>query len=216
VTYSDWPIFDLTLRCRDLELRPVREADLPELAALEPDDFGPDPRLEWLPGLTDRQNRQRLFHMTYWKALGTWSPASWELHMAVRHEGRLVGVQTIEGENFPVLRTVDTASWLVPAVRGRGIGVAMRIAVLGLAFDHLGADAAITSAREDNLASIGVSRRVGYRDNGVSFVAERNGRVLLRHLRLTAAEWRHGAEVEVRGLEACGPWFGSIGGLRSN
>jgi RimJ/RimL family protein N-acetyltransferase len=208
VTYTDWPIFDLRLRCRDVQLRPVREADLPELAALEPEDYEMDPRLEMLPGLTDRQNRQRLFHQTYWKAMGTWSPSSWALHMAVRHEDRLVGVQTVEGENFPVLRTVDTASWLVPEVRGRGIGVAMRIAVLGLAFDHLGAVAAITSAREDNHASLGVSRRVGYRDNGVSFVAERSGRVLLQHLRLTAAEWTHGAEVEVLDLEPCGPWFG--------
>jgi hypothetical protein len=83
----------------------------------------------------------------------------------------------------------------------------MRMAVLGLSFDHLGAVAAITSARMDNLASLGVSRRIGYTDNGVGFVAERSGRVLLRHLRLTAEQWRHSGEVTVTGFEACRPWF---------
>ncbi|MFG1604489.1 GNAT family N-acetyltransferase [Actinoplanes sp. NPDC049265] len=208
MTYADWPLFDLWSRCREVELRPVREADLPELAALEPEDAEPDPRLAMLPGLTDRQNKQRLFHQGYWRALGTWSPQSWVLHLAVRHEGALVGVQTLEGDDFPELRTVDSASWLIPGVRGRGLGVAMRTAALGLAFDHLGALAAITSAALDNQASLGVSRRIGYRDNGLGFVHSREGRLLLRHLRLPADEWTRGAEVEAGGVAPCLPWFG--------
>jgi RimJ/RimL family protein N-acetyltransferase len=211
VSYPDWPLFDLRLRCRAVDLRPVREADLSELAALEPGDYEQDPRLEQFGGLSEARNRRRLFHQGYWKALGTWSPSSWVLHMAVAHEGSLVGVQTLEGDDFTVLRTVDSASWLVPGVRGRGLGVAMRMAVLGLSFDHLGAVAAITSARLDNLASLGVSRRIGYTDNGVGFVAERSGRVLLRHLRLTAEQWRaagHHREVTVDGFGNCRPWFG--------
>ena len=47
--------------------------------------------------------------------------------------------------------------------RGTGLGKAMRRAVLSLAFDHLGARAAITSAWHDNHASLGVSRSLGYR-----------------------------------------------------
>ncbi|HET6532595.1 MAG TPA: GNAT family protein [Actinoplanes sp.] len=208
---TDWPLFDLRLRCRGVTLAPVRESDLPRLAALEPEDYELDPRLEHWPALTARQNRQRLFWMGYWRALGTWSPSSWVLHLAVRHGGELVGVQTVEGADFPELRTVDTASWLVPEVRGRGVGVAMRMAVLGLAFDHLGAVAAVSSARLDNAASLGVSRRIGYADNGVGFVAEAHGRVLLQHLRLPVERWRHGAEVTVDGLAPCLPWFTSAG-----
>jgi RimJ/RimL family protein N-acetyltransferase len=211
VTYPDWPLFDLRLRCRGVDLTPVREADLPVLAAREPDDYELDPRLHHLPELDPGQNRRRLFHQGYWRALGTWSPESWVLHLAVRHDGELIGVQTLEGDDFPVLRTVDSASWLVPAARGRGIGVAMRTAALGLAFDHLGAVAAISSARVDNHASLGVSRRIGYADNGVGFVRERDGRVLLQHLRLTAERWReagHGASVEVNGFPPVRPWFG--------
>jgi RimJ/RimL family protein N-acetyltransferase len=206
---TDWPLFDLRLRCRDVRLAPVREADLPALAALEPDDYEIDPRLELWPGQSPRQNRQRLFWMTYWKALGTWSPTSWALHLAVTAGGEPVGVQTLEAENFPVLRTVDTASWLVPAARGRGIGVAMRTAVLGLAFDHLGAAAAVSSARLGNAASLGVSRRIGYLDNGVGFVADGQGRALLQHLRLPVEHWRYTSEVTVTGLAACRAWFGA-------
>jgi RimJ/RimL family protein N-acetyltransferase len=204
----DWPLFDLRLDCRGVRLRPLREDDLPPLAAILPADVGHDPRLELLPQLTAEENERRLFVQGYWRALGAWSPSDWVLHLAVEHDGALVGVQTLEGPDFPRLRTVDSASWLVPGARGRGIGVAMRIAVLGLAFDHLDAVAAITSAVTTNLASLGVSRRIGYTDNGVGLVYETTGVAPLQHLRLTAEQWRYGPEVTVSGFEACRPWFG--------
>ena len=206
----DWPLFDLRLRYRDVRLRPVREDDLPRLAAILPPDVGHDPRLELFPGLTGEQNERRLFCQGYWRALGTWSPSSWALHLAVEHEGVLVGVQTLEGEDFPHLRTVDSASWLVPEDRGRGVGVAMRIAVLGLAFDHLGAVAAISSATVDNTGSLGVSRRIGYVDNGVGLIVETGGVARLQHLRLPVEHWRHAGEVAVEGFGACRPWFGIV------
>jgi hypothetical protein len=42
----DWPLFDLKLHCRGVELRALREDDLPYLASVLPDDVGHDPRLE--------------------------------------------------------------------------------------------------------------------------------------------------------------------------
>jgi RimJ/RimL family protein N-acetyltransferase len=207
-----WPLFGLRLRYRDVLLRPLREDDLPRLAAVLPDDVGHDPRLALFAGQSLAQNERRLFCQGYWKALGTWDPASWVLHFAVAYAGDLVGVQTLEGDNFPVLRTVDSASWLIPRVRGRGVGVAMRTAVLGLAFDGLGAVAAVSSATMGNAASLGVSRRIGYADNGVSRIVDTGGDVVeLRHLRLTADRWA-AADVAVDGLRPCLPWFGLDGG----
>lgn len=87
----------------------------------------------------------------------------------------------------------------------------MRTAVLALAFDHLGARASVTSARRDNAASLGVSRHVGYRDNGVSLNRSGSGVVQLVYMRMTAEEWRgseSGGLVTVSGLDACLPWFG--------
>jgi RimJ/RimL family protein N-acetyltransferase len=173
-----------------------------------PADFEQDPRLELFPGLSDAENQRRLFCQGYWKALGTWSPSSWVLHFAVAYRDELVGVQTLEADDFPALRTVDSASWLVAGVRGRGLGVAMRTAVLGLAFDRLGAVAAVSSAVAGNAASLGVSRRIGYAENGVSRIVDTGGDVVeLRHLRLTADGW-DGPEVAVDGLAPCLPWFG--------
>ena len=207
----DWPLFGLRLRCGSTILRLVRERDLPQLAAVQPLDFEHDPRVEALPGQDVDEHRRRLVYQGYWHSLGTWSPSSWCLDFAVEHGGSVVGVQSLEGEHFLELRTVDSTSWLVHDVRGRGVGIAMRSAVLGLAFDHLGATAAVTSARIDNAASLGVSRHLGYRDNGVSLSASGAGPVQLVHMRLTADDWRataRGRQVTVRGLDACLPWFG--------
>jgi RimJ/RimL family protein N-acetyltransferase len=204
----DWPLFDLKLHCRGVELRALREDDLPYLASVLPDDVGHDPRLELFDDLTAAENERRLFCQSYWRALGSWSPSSWTLHFAVAYAGKLVGVQTLEGDNFPKLRTVDSASWLVPSVRGRGVGVAMRAAVLGLAFDHLGAVAAITSATVANAASLGVSRHLGYTDNGVGLILETGGVAQLQHLRLTKDQWAFGDEVEVAQFGPCRRWFG--------
>jgi RimJ/RimL family protein N-acetyltransferase len=206
-----WPLFGLRLRGQGVALRPVRESDLPDLASIEPADYEHDPRVEAFPNHDLSEHRHRLLYQDYWRALGTWSPASWCLNFAVEHEGQVVGVQSLEAEDFLSIRTVDSGSWLTPSVRGRGVGVAMRSAVLSLAFDHLGALAAVSSARSDNAASLGVSRHLGYRDNGLSLNASTQGLVELRHLRLTAGEWHavQGRElVSVSGLERCLPWFG--------
>ncbi|WP_433383242.1 GNAT family N-acetyltransferase [Actinoplanes sp. CA-142083] len=201
-----WPLFDLRIRHRDVLLRAVREADLPYLCSVLPPDVGHDPRLALFDSQSPLENERRLLRMGYWKALGTWDPLSWELHLAVVFEDVLIGVQTLEGENFPALRTVDSASWLVPSARGRGLGVRMRTAALGFAFETLGATAAISSATLANAASLGVSRRIGYADNGISRIVDTGGDVVeLQNLRLTS--WP-GADVAVTGFEGCEAWFG--------
>ena len=206
-----WPLFGLRLAFRDVVLRPMREDDLPHLAAVLPDDVGHDPRLALFEGQSLIENERRLLCQGYWKALGTWDPESWVLHFVVENRGEVVGVQTLEGDNFPVLRTVDSASWLIPAVRGRGIGVAMRTAVLQFAFGSLGAAAAVTSATVTNAASLGVSRRVGYAENGVSRIVDTGGDVVeLQHFRITADQWA-GAGVTVDGFDPCLAWFGMAG-----
>lgn len=206
----DWPLFDLRLVSGDVTLRPVREADLPALAAILPDDYEHDPAAEMLAGFTLAENRRRLLYQGVWRSYGTWSVNSWCLDFRVEHEGRVVGMQSLEGERFRQLRTVDSGSWLASDCRRRGIGTAMR-AVLALAFDHLGALAAISSARGDNHASLGVSRRIGYDDNGVSLNQSPSGLVELQHVRLTRQRWESSglsAKVTVDGVQGCLPYFG--------
>ena len=197
---SSWPLTGLRLRAQELELRPVTEADLPALAALLPDDVELDPSLPL-------QDRTLALHQGYWRALGAWRPEAWRAGFAVLLRGELVGFQELEGNDFPLLRTVDTSSWLATSARGLGVGKAMRRAVLALAFGPLAAEAAITSAWEDNVASLGVSRAIGYRDNGISVDRRGDGAGVMVHLRLPRAEWR-GADVEISGFEECRALFG--------
>lgn len=205
----DWPLFDLRLSCGPVVLRPVKDDHLDGLAALLPADAEHDPRSERFAWLDPDADRRRLLAQGVWRARGTWSPVSWCLDLVVEHRGDLVGLQSLEAEDFAQLRTVDTGSWLTPAARGRGTGVAMRSCVLGLAFDHLGAQAAVSSARHENAASLGVSRRLGYVDNGLSVTDSPLGVVELQHLRLTRGRWgAAGGTVTVEGLEGCRSWFG--------
>ena len=121
----------------------------------------------------------------------------------------MVGVQALEGERFPLLRTVDSFSWLAAHVRGQGLANLMRAGVLTLAFEHLGAEAAVSSAVLDNAPSLAVSRRMGYVDNGISRINTPSGPATLQHLRLTREDWqRQGRTAAVTGVEACLPWFG--------
>ena len=194
-----WPLLDLRLQHDRLVLRPVQEADLPTLVEILPPDVELDPSLP--------ADRAHAVHQGYWRALGGWSPRAWALSMLVLRDGEPLGVQVLEGSDFPLLRTVDTASWLVTAARGQGIGTRMRRAVLGFAFHELGAQAAVTSAWHDNAASLGVSRALGYQPNGEHLHRRGDVADTMVHLRMTRAAWR-GAQVDVSGFERCRHLFG--------
>jgi RimJ/RimL family protein N-acetyltransferase len=208
---EDWRVLGIRLAVGDVVLEAVREHDLAELCRILPDDVEHDPTSAMWSRLDLAANRRRLFLQSYWRTLATWSADCWALYFKVTTDGRTVGVQVLEGEHFPDLRTVDSASWIVPDARGRGIGVAMRTAVLALAFDHLGAAHAVSSAREENVASLGVSRRIGYVDNGVSRSLSPTGPCTLRHMLLSRERWVSsglGSAVSTSGLSGTEPWFG--------
>jgi RimJ/RimL family protein N-acetyltransferase len=86
----------------------------------------------------------------------------------------------------------------------------MRAAVLHLAFDGLGAQWATSAAFENNPASLGVSRKLGYRDDGVDWYQVRGRPELSRRLRLDRAGWEAArtVPVQIHGLPPCLPLFG--------
>jgi RimJ/RimL family protein N-acetyltransferase len=204
-----WPFFDLRISAGEVVLRGVTDADLPRLLAALPDDLELNPANERFPALSPQDDRRRQLVAEIWKHRGTWSPASWCLDLAVELDGRVVGVQALEAEQFPLLRTVDSFSWLSTEVRGRGLATQMRAGVLALAFDHHGAEVAVSSARTDNAPSLAVSYRLGYLDNGLSRTNTPTGPFDLQHVRLTRDAWRQGGRTaEVSGVEPCLAWFG--------
>jgi RimJ/RimL family protein N-acetyltransferase len=203
-----WPFFDLRITSGEVTLRGVTDDDLDTLVAAVPDDLELNPANESFNSLTPDADRRRQLVGELWKHRGTWSPGSWCLDLAVVVDDRVVGVQSLEAEQFPLLRTVDSFSWLASDVRGRGLANVMRAGVLALAFDHLGAEVAVSSARTDNAPSLAVSYRMGYVDNGLSRTNTPTGPFDLQHVRLTREAWRAGGRTaEVSGVEACLPWF---------
>jgi RimJ/RimL family protein N-acetyltransferase len=138
---------------------------------------------------------------------------NWRLDFVVVVGERIIGMQSLEGEDFLVLRTVDGASHLARDTRGHGWGKQARRAVLALAFGPLAAEYAITCAWHHNAASLGVSRALGYKPNGESRQRSDTGpgADTMVHLRLSRADWEASGEAEsivVSGFENCRPFFG--------
>ena len=94
----------------------------------------------------------------------------------------------------------------------RGIGTEMRAAVLHLAFAGLGADWAVSSAATDNPASVGVSRKLGYADDGIQLEVVRGQRRTELRFRLDRQTWaaRQTVPVQIDGLEPCLELLGAV------
>jgi RimJ/RimL family protein N-acetyltransferase len=207
-----WPIAGLRLRTRGVALRPVVEADLDDLGLLLPDDVGLDPLIPQPFGLPLREARAIALRQEYLRNLAMWTPLDWTLPFLVETPEGAVGVQALEGRRTDGELTIETASWLAVEQRGRGIGTAMRHAVLGFGFDSLGAVAAVTEAWATNLASRGVSNTLGYEETGTAYAVRGDGEGDMVSMRLTAASWRSRQRVPVAvdgWTEQCRPFFGS-------
>jgi RimJ/RimL family protein N-acetyltransferase len=102
-----------------------------------------------------------------------------------------------------VTRSGETGSWLGRAHQGKGIGTAMRQVICSFLFDHLDAAEIESAAFMDNPASLAVSRKVGYRENGVSRLKRREGELAVsQRLRLLPEDLVRPAEpLRVTGLE---------------
>ncbi len=194
-------------------LRLPLDAELPALidvarAGIHPPDempFG----IAWSTAPSPAFERGFLGH--HWAARATWRPDAWALHLLVELDGRPVGAQSIMAEGFPTYRMVHTGSWLGRVYQGRGLGTEMRNAVLAFAFDGLEARRAETEAFLDNAASNGVTRSIGYEDNGLQELAPEGVPRLARRYRLTVEQWRSRPRppVTIEGLDACRELFGA-------
>jgi RimJ/RimL family protein N-acetyltransferase len=207
-----WPLYQLTIRTPRLCLRLAREEELAGLADLAGAGVhGPDQRpflTPWTDG--DHHDRARAVLRGHWQRLAQWQVAEWALGLGVFRDGEPLGVVTLRSRDFPVVRQVATASWLGLAHQGRGYGTEARVGLLTLAFDHLGAQSAVTEVFPDNHASQAVSRKLGYQPDGISVDARDGEAMISDRLRLTRQRWTEQSRpaVTVEGLAACRSMFG--------
>jgi RimJ/RimL family protein N-acetyltransferase len=211
-----WPLRQIRLRTPRLELRLPSEDDLDALASLAAAGVH-DPAVQpFAIPWTDRspQERARSVLQYQWAQRAAWKPDNWSLDFVVVRDGTVVGTQGMAARDFVILREVTTGSWLGRDHHGLGIGTEMRAAVLHLAFAGLGAEYAISGAFSDNLASLAVSRKLGYAANGIDRQVSRGQPAQTMRLRLDRQTWEatHAVPVAISGLAACLPMFGLTAG----
>lgn len=210
-----WPLFGLRLRTPRLELRPASDEDLHALASLAAAGVHDPEEMPFAVPWTDvtPAERARSVLQFHWSQRAAWKPEKWSVEFAVVRDGTVVGTQGMGAADFAVLREVHTGSWLGRAYHGQGIGTQMRAAVLHLAFAGLGADCAVSGAFTDNAASLGVSRKLGYADDGIELNARRGQAAETQRLRLDRKTWEatRTVPVTIEGLEPCLPMFGVAG-----
>lgn len=207
-----WPLLDLRVRTPRVELRPPDEptmfalVDLADRGVHDP-DFVPFLRA-WT--LEPDGERQRHSMQYYWRCWSGWTLDAWELPFSVWVDGTLVGMQGMVAKAFRVTRTFETGSWLGVAHQGQGIGKEMRAAILHFAFVGLDALRADTGAIEGNDRSVGVTRSLGYVDNGQTVKQREEERIICNEFRLERADWeaRRRDDITIEGLEPCLPLFG--------
>ena len=207
------PLFGLTLRAGDLVLRLPTDDELLELMALAkagihpPDEmpFGVAWSIMPSPGF------ERNYLAYHWGNRSSWAPDAWEIGLGVALDGRMIGMQGMHARSFASTRTVGTGSWLGQAHQGQGHGKTMRGAMLALAFDGLGAIAAETEAFLDNRSSAGVSRALGYAENGVGTLSPQGEPRPTQRFRMTIDDWRARPRppVDIDGMDACRFLFGA-------
>ncbi len=169
-----FPPFALLISSGPVELRALRDDDLPELVELvrrgihTPDQPMPFVR-DWhekpfAPGSPGGFPATSL--AWWWTQRATFQPEEWRLALTVRRDGELVGAQDLHARDFAETRHIETGSWLGLAHHGRGTGTLMRQLVVGFAFDELGALECGSAYVVGNHASAAVSRKTGYVENG--------------------------------------------------
>jgi RimJ/RimL family protein N-acetyltransferase/predicted GNAT family acetyltransferase len=206
------PLTRLRLRTPRLELRLATRAELRVLAEVARRGIHRRREMPFAVAWTDNSDSPQFvddFVEFHEHALEHWRKTDWTLHLIAFHEGRPIGTQGVGAKSFARKRTIGTGSWLGRRWQRHGLGTEMRAAVLELAFRGLGAETATSGAIEGNLASLGVSRKLGYVTAGTATVAPR-GRPLVEHeLKRVRRGWRSPVPVEIQGLDEVRSLFGA-------
>ncbi|MGF7234166.1 MAG: GNAT family N-acetyltransferase [Frankia sp.] len=211
-----WPLSGLVVRTPTLELRAAREADLVALAEVASDGIHDPEFMPFSTPWTDTTplERARSVLRWHWGRWSQWQPDDWALDLVVLLDGVVVGTQGLQAKDFAVRREIDTGSWLGREYQGAGIGTRMRRAALHLIFAGLEADFATSGAFEDNPASLAVSRKLGYVDDGIERWARRGRAATVRRVRLSREAWgtsvREGGTPQAGAPESGSPESGAL------
>lgn len=206
-TRTTHPLTRLRVHTPRLELRLGTVAELRDLARVAREGIH-DPQfmpfeLAWTDHLTEES-----FLQWHQSALHDWRPYDWRLELVAFRDGDPIGCQSLAAKRFGSTGRATTGSWLGARWQRQGLGTEMRSAVLTLLFDGLRGREAASGAVVGNDASLGVSRRLGYVETGMSTVSPRGTPVDHHDLVLTRERFRRLVDVRVEGLDGLDSLFG--------
>ncbi|MFB9659698.1 GNAT family N-acetyltransferase [Glycomyces mayteni] len=194
------PVYKIRLHTERLELRLPDFDDLAALGDRAAEGVHDPDFMPFLTPWTDAEPLQRGRGTVQWqlRVLAAMSPEKWQLPFVVVHDGQVVGTQEVNGEQIALTREASTGSWLGLAHHGKGLGTEMRAAVLEFVFTGLGAEYATSASLDGNGPSAGVSRKLGYKADGIEHHVVRGVRRLDNRWRLSREDWEANREHEVR------------------
>ncbi|MGV9316926.1 GNAT family N-acetyltransferase [Streptomyces sp. NPDC003691] len=206
-----WPLIALKLTTADLVLRLPSDDEFDSLAQVAADGVVPDaPCTSRSPGRPHRRPSGPGASCRTTGGRGATGPArigafSWPSSTAARPSASRTFPR-----DFVTTGEARTGFRLGRRFQGQGYGTQMRAAALALAFDGLGAARVTSTAFADNAASRAVSRKFGYRPNGVHRVAVSGLPYHIYEEVIEAPDWRSCAgrqPVGIAGLDGCIPFF---------
>lgn len=205
-----YPLLGLRVQAGPLELRGIGETEVLDLIEVVRGGVHDADTMPFVVPWTDAapQELPLNYLQWWWRSMATFSPDAWELNLCVLWEGEVVGVQGVQTRDFGTVRYGETGSWLGRRSQGRGIGTAMRQAFCALLFDELGFEFITSSAFRDNAASLRVSRKVGYQENGLDWQRPRDERGTLQRLLLLPEDLVRGEPIRVTGAAAARAFIG--------
>lgn len=158
----------------------------------------------------DSPERERRWLRAIWAGRARLDSSYWRLYFVVLADGQPAGMQDLISAEFAALGTVSSFSWLAPGLRGRGIGLEMRAAILHLAFAGLGAREATSDAFTDNKASNRISAALGYEPNGTAWATRRGEAAPLTCWKLTRDRWERTRrdDIALTGVDECRAMLG--------
>lgn len=140
----------------------------------------------------------------FWRSRADTTTESWHLNLAAHDEtGQLIGLCSLDAEEFRTHRTATTGSWLGRQFQGRGLGREMRQAALHLLFAGLHGERAATRAWHDNQASLRITRSLPYTQDGAVQEQRRDRPDTMLAFSMNRSHWQtiRRNDIELAGIE---------------
>jgi RimJ/RimL family protein N-acetyltransferase len=213
MTAAIWPLFDLLVTTPRLSLRYVTDDLAGQLADLAAQGIHDPDTMPFSEPWTDVPPPE-LQHNTlryYWRSRAETTVENWALNLAThdRH-GHLIGLCTLNAEQFPATRTATTGSWIGQRYQGQGLGREMRHAALHLIFAGLTGETATTRAWHDNTASLRVTRSLPYTHQGAVEEQRRDRADTMLAFAMTRQQWQsvRRNDIQLAGVEPIREFLG--------